>query len=315
MPWKRTFGFMTRFAGILIATLLCAARSQDHFVFAVCGDHFEDPPAGMVEGIVSAKPAFVVSTGDLVFRSNPRDFARLKRVFLDPLAKAGAEFYPCLGNHDFPIDRWPTLWGPEKGRNYYSFDRGNGHFVVLDCNRAQAPDGRKYKDGSEESFIRKQSKEFHRGSEQYAWLIKDLEKTRKKHLFAFIHHAVFSFGGHSGEPSIQEELGPVFEKYRFTAVFSGHSHGYERFKPIRIDVRAGTPQASIDEKKGVTYIVTASGSSRKNLYDIKANPLHAVFKKAPNYVVLRVDGAVVGGKTYEPGVEKPIDTFMLKSRR
>ena len=65
----------------------------------------------------------------------------------------------------------------------------------------------------------------------------------------------------------------------------------------------------------MTYIVTASGSSRKNLYDIKANPLHAMFKKAANYVVLRVDGSVVEGKAYEPGVEKPIDTFTLKSRR
>ena len=126
---------------------------------------------------------------------------------------------------------------------------------------------------------------------------------------------VFSFGGHDGNPSIQKALGPLFEKHRFSVVFTGHSHGYERFKPIRIDLTSGAPKAVVDEKQGVVYVVTASGSARGNLYDIRPSPLHASAKKAPNFVVVRVSGDVVRAETIEPGRRAPIDTFEVKSRR
>lgn len=292
-----------------------SVAAQDDFTFVAAGDHFDDPPPGMVDGILAAKPAFVVSTGDLVGGSDPRDFARLKRLLLDPLQRLGAEFWPCLGNHDFPIDRWPELWGPEKGRPYYSFDHGNAHIVVLDCNKAQAPAGRKFPEGSEESHIQRQGSDFEEGSAQHRWLVTDLEKTLKKHVFAFLHHPVLSFGGHDGNPSIQKALGPLFEKHRVGLVFTGHSHGYERFKPVRIDLASGAPRAVVDEKEGVTYVVTASGSARRNLYDIRPSPLHALAKKAPNFVVVRVSGDVVRAETIEPGRREPIDVFEVKSRR
>jgi hypothetical protein len=214
-----------------LALLVAPAQAVDpeKFTFVAAGDHFEEPPAGMVEGIAAARPAFVVSAGDLVFRSDPKDFAR--------------------------------------------------------------------------------------GSEQHRWLVADLEKTKKKHLFAFVHHPLLSFGGHLGEPAIQREIAPLFEKHRFTAVFTGHSHGYERFKPVRFDLSGAEPRAVEDGKDGVTYVVTASGSARGNLYDIRPHALHASQKKAANYVVLRVDGETVRAETYEPGRAEPFDRFELKSRR
>ena len=305
-------------AAVLIASWAVPAPGVEgeSFTFVVSGDHFADPPKGMIDEIVSLRPDLVLSTGDLIFRSKPEAFADFKRVILDPLTAVGAEYYPCLGNHDFPIDNWRTFWGKEKGANYYSFEYGNSYFVVLDGNKVQARTDSVYEDGSEEFDILRQSADFHRGSEQHNWLIEDLEKTDKKHLFAFMNHCVFSFGGHEGSELIQRELAPVFEKYRFTAVFSGHSHGYERFKPIRVDLASSAePRAAIDEEEGITYVVTASGMSRGNLYDIRPSPLHAAFEKAANYVVVAVHGDRVGVEVFEPRQKDLIDSFELKSRR
>ncbi|MCJ7796556.1 MAG: metallophosphoesterase, partial [Thermoleophilia bacterium] len=237
----------------------------------------------------------------------------------DPFAAVGARFCPVAGNHDFPVQpHWFEFWAPPADKLYYSFDYGNSHFIVLDTNKAILSEGDKTEDqkcepGSEHEAIQTQAASYRPGSAQYEWLAKDLATTKKAQVFVFFHSPAFSYSGHDGDPGIQRWLCPLFEQYKVTAVFSGHSHSYERFVPLRVDVSSGKPVAVPDEKNGVVYIVTAGGGMP--LYDITPNPTHAATAKAFHFIRVDVDGEIVKCTVIEAKTGKVLDSFELKSRR
>jgi hypothetical protein len=289
------------------------------FTWIAVADHEDEPVEGLVDRLVAIRPVFVVGVGDIVFESKPESFKTLKKVMLDPLADVGVRYYPVAGNHDFPVQpHWFEFWAPPANKLYYSFDYGNSHFVILDVNRAYLSEGQKredakYEPGSEESAIQTQSQSFQPGSAQYEWLRKDLAGTNKKHIFVFFHEPAFSYGGHDGSPAIQKVLCPLLEQYKVTAAFSGHSHGYERFVPLRVDLSSGNPVAVRDDQNGVVYVVAAGGY--RSLYDITPNPNHAVAVKAHNFARVDVRGDTARVTVIEPETGKVLDSFELKSRR
>lgn len=298
------------------------AASRDKaasYTWIAVADHFEEPAPGLVARMVAAKPSLVVGIGDLVFRSEPKDFATFRKVILDPLRAAGARFYPVAGNHDFPVEpHWREFWEPPANALHYSFDYANAHFVILDTNRAFLSEGggsedREFAPDSEEYAIQTQAESFLPGSAQYEWLRRDLASTKQTHIFVFFHQPAFSFGGHEGSPAIQRALCPLFEKHRVTAVFMGHSHGYERFVPLRVDPSSGSPVAVPDARNGVTYIVTAGGG--KPIYDIARNALHAATAQAFHFVRIDVSGRTARCTVIEAGTGKVLDSFELVSRR
>ncbi len=170
------------------------ANTDGVLTFAVTSDHMEDLPKNIIKGLVDAKPKFVVLNGDIVFNGREADFRKLTRVFLEPLKQAGIDWYPVIGNHDFPVEpNWKKFWGQDKGRPYYSFDSGPAHLVILDSNKL-VYGGRTYKEGTELAYLVEQSKDLAKGSEQYNWLAGDLDKTRQKFIFVFHHEPAVSFG-------------------------------------------------------------------------------------------------------------------------
>jgi hypothetical protein len=289
------------------------------FTWIVVGDQLDEPVEGLVDSMVAVHPAFVVSVGDVVFESRLDSFQTVKKLILDPLAAIGARFYPVIGNHDFPLDdRWVIFWPPPTNRHYYSFDYGNSHFTILDTNQAFLSEGGKDKNpehqpDEEERAMRTQAESFQPGSAQYEWLVKDLAETKKTQIFVFFHEPAFSYGGHEGSPDIQRILCPIFERYKVTAAFSGHSHGYERFVPLRVDLSSGEPVPVPDEKNGVVYVVAAGGYG--SLYDIARQPIHAAVAKANHFVRIDVRGDTAHCTVIEPKSAAVIDSFELTSRR
>ena len=193
-------------------------------------DHLDKPADGLIEDIVKVKPVLVVDVGDVVGGSKPEEFQIVKRLVIDPFAAVGARFCPVAGNHDFPVQpHWFEFWAPPADKLYYSFDYGNSHFIVLDTNKAILSEGDKTEDqkcepGSEHEAIQTQAASYRPGSAQYEWLAKDLATTKKAQVFVFFHSPAFSYSGHDSDPGIQRWLCPLFEQYKVTAVFSGHSH-------------------------------------------------------------------------------------------
>ena len=282
------------------------------FTWIAVADHFDEPAAGLVKRMLDAKPSFVVGVGDIIYESRPRDHRALKRLLLDPLKGIGSKFYPVVGNHDFPVKpNWFELWEPPGNQLYYSFDHGNSHFIVLDTNRAEAPDGKTFPEGSERDHMQKQGADYRPGSKQHSWLKKDLEQTKKTHVFVFFHVPAVSFGGHWGKPEIQQALCPLFEEHNVTAVFQSHSHGYERFVPLRLDRASGKPVR--DEAEGVTYVVTGGGGMK--LADIRKHETHAAASKEFHFVRIAVNGDEAECAAIRASDGKVLDSFELKSRR
>ncbi len=306
-------------AGLLLASTGQAAPAAEApsggLTFLVASDHFEDVPPGFVPAMVDLKPAFVVGVGDLVMRSQERDFRVFEKVVLAPLKGVGADYFPVLGNHDFPNENWKKLWGNEKGRPYYSFDRGDCHFVILDLNKAMAPDGKTFAPGSEQEAIQKFGENFKAGSAQHSWLQRDLAQTNKRHIFVFAHIPAFTFGDKTPAVEIQREISPLCEKHKVSVFFTAHDHSYQRFVPLRVDLSGGKPRPVPDDENGVVYVVSAVGDKRGNIYKVKRNPLHAACASVSNFLRVEVKGDTAEIAAIEVPSRREIDRFVVRSRR
>ena len=149
--------------------------------------------------------AFVLNSGDLV--NDASDLVNWDRYFAaGSTMMAGLPVYPARGNHD---DNAPNYFAAYGVPDYYSFDYGDGHFVVLDSNDWAWP-----------NF-----------PTQSTWLAADLQATEKPFRFVSFHYPPYSsdakhFGGWE---NIRTEWEDEFIANGVLAVFNGHVHAYERF--------------------------------------------------------------------------------------
>jgi hypothetical protein len=150
---------------------------------------------------------FVTMDGDNIYGGHsPRDF-RLK--FEDPykpLLDEGVKFYASLGNHDDPqieINYKPYNMG---GNRYYTFDKKNIDFFVLDSN--------------------------YMTPQQLSWLQGKLKGSNAKWKIAYFHHPLYTCAKfHGPDIDLRNQLMPLFTQYGVNAVWYGHEHVYERLKP------------------------------------------------------------------------------------
>jgi hypothetical protein len=105
---------------------------------------------------------------------------------------------------------------------YYSFDQGNVHFVILDSQLSA-------RDEQQRSAMR-------------SWLIDDLSAHNQDWTIVTFHHPPYSKGtGHDSDvpedkldgvdlpqKDMREEFVEVFDSYGVDLVYNGHSHSYER---------------------------------------------------------------------------------------
>jgi hypothetical protein len=77
---------------------------------------------------------FAIMLGDNIYGSErPQDYRRKFEEPYKPLLDAGVKFYASLGNHDDQNQRFYKLFNME-GQRYYTHDKGNIRFFVLDSN-------------------------------------------------------------------------------------------------------------------------------------------------------------------------------------
>ncbi len=139
-----------------------------------------------------------------------------------------ASVWPTLGNHDghsassasqsgpyydiFTLPKNAEAGGLASGTEaYYSFDRSNIHFIVLD-----SYDTNRSVNGS-----------------MLTWLENDLATSQQDWLIAFWHHPPYTKGSHNSDTDgslidMRENALPLLESYGVDLVLSGHSHSYER---------------------------------------------------------------------------------------
>ena len=126
---------------------------------------------------------------------------------------SGPKYHVC-GNHDiddeFTWEETMAFWGQEK--QYFSFDRGSYHFVVLDANEKRGNAAPGYP-----RYI---------GNAQAKWLQEDLAATRLN-TFVFSHQSLENSEGVENREEIRailEQANQRSDSAKVVACFSGHHH-------------------------------------------------------------------------------------------
>ena len=205
---------------------------------------------------------------------------------------------PVMGNHETYTSDWkvrmPLAYlhyfqlpeeAPEKYRNqFYSFDYGDVHFVVL-------------------NNLMREMEQFQPDmlQEQLAWFRADMEKTKKKWKIVLMHKDVLRYGFLTRktprEEGISEEgniFMPLFDQYGVDVVLTAHLHTYRNRGRIYNFARSD---------KGPLYILTGvAGDVRyPNLW--KRHSLDVALAPQPetnNYMVMEADSSSLKFSCYLP---------------
>lgn len=177
-----------------------------------------------IEDMNRERVDFIVQLGDFCYPlENNRYFVNTWNQFQGPR-------YHVLGNHDMDGCNKQTVmdfWGMEN--NYYSFDSGDYHFVVLDGNHLYL-NGR-YEDYAFGNYHSKPDAVNNLTPQQLEWLEQDLRKT-DRHTIIFSHQNLESpynddnVGVHNSE-QLQAILRTANEQAGFRKVIAcmnGHNH-------------------------------------------------------------------------------------------
>ncbi len=246
------------------------------FHFIAYGDaRFHDPTdteaanplvrQALVKAIAQTNPAFVVFTGDMVYKGYDKDDWRIWDTETAIWQQEKIPVFPALGNHDLHGDqkialanyfqRFPDL----KNNRYYSLRAANTLLLALDSSQDETTGA------------------------QGQWLAHELDSVPGDLDFVFVvlHHPPYTSssskllgGGHSARTP-EQNLAKMLEARQQNMrariiVFSGHVHNYERH-----------------EHGGVTYFVT--GGAGAHAYPIERTKDDPFQSKEINYHYLQVE--------------------------
>jgi hypothetical protein len=202
-------------------------------------------------------PDFVLQSGDMV--ENGTDNS-LWPIFFDIEKELlrHTVFFPALGNHERNTHDFSEFF---QVAPYYSFNWGNGHFIVLNSDIGNAaPTARQ-----RETYW----------AEQVRWLEEDLQNSQSAdYRFIIAHHPPFTaVTSRQGNNPHMTALVPMFEKYHVSAAFFGHDHNYQHYL-----------------KNGIPYLVSGGGGAP--LYDVDKPPADITQKvvKIENFLMVSVQG-------------------------
>ena len=150
---------------------------------------------------------FVTMDGDNIYGGHsPRDFRRKFEEPYKPLLDEGVKFYASLGNHDDPQIEINYKPYNMNGDRYYTFDKKNVEFFVLDSN--------------------------YMTPQQLSWLEDKLKNSSARWKIAYFHHPLYTCAKfHGPDIDLRNQLMPLFTRYGVNVVWSGHEHVYEHLKP------------------------------------------------------------------------------------
>jgi predicted phosphodiesterase len=229
----------------------------DEVTFAVYGDCRTYPSRHrkIVEQIIKKKVDFVVISGDLV--TNGGIYPQWKQQFFQPL-KGLAEsvpIYTVKGNHDLSRQNYfEKLLVPSGQTANFSFDYGPVHYFCAD------------------NYVKTEA-------QILSLIAADISASTSTWKFVSYHEPTINFGGHWSDWAYPDALS-AFAKAGADFVITGHSHQYERFRPI-------APPPGMDGSY-VTYITSAGGGAP--MYDVESTNLHAKAKQIHHFCLFHIKG-------------------------
>jgi hypothetical protein len=227
-----------------------AGRGDSEFSFFVTGDIGE--PGGYqgttADRVLATTPRAEIGLicGDVVLPDgDSRDYDdNIMRPWAAMMRSVA--IWPALGNHDWHVDpdaHFREEWYLPNNEHYYSFDRGNAHFIALDtC------------DG-----------DIYDRSNQIAWLRADLEAHRDAQwTFVFYHHPGYTCTYKGYNHAVIDNFHPLFDEFAVDVVFMGHAHTYERLYPMRGAMPFNQDQdPDYTDPSGTLYVTSGCGGKYK----------------------------------------------------
>jgi len=235
-------------------------------IFAVIGDtgSGDEAQLAVAQQMVKQRQSkpfdFVIMLGDNIYEKGEAE--KIGTHFEQPykeLLDDGVKFYATLGNHDI-------IKGLEFQTNYKNFNMGGRRYYNF-TKDARESDGHLLEFFALDTNLMDET--------QLKWLDDRLKDSKAKWKVAFCHHSIYSSARmHRPYVGLRQSLEPLYVKYGVNAVFSGHSHCYERVKP----------------QKGVHYFTEgASGEIKKRTLD-RRSPLFAVGEDMVNsFLIVQVN--------------------------
>ena len=265
--------------------------------------------ANLVQTAGKANPdaAFFVNMGDLV--DNGEDHTQWRAWFdsvnglIDRIPVV-----PLLGNHETYDLNWkvrmplaylnlfslPANGSQERKNQYYSYDYGDVHFVVLNTQMAEME---QFQPGLLET--------------QIEWFKNDISKTNKKWKVVLMHKDVLTYAfknrtdRQEGISDIGQAFMPLFDQYGVDAVLTAHLHTYRNRGHIQNFGR---------DARGPLYILTGvAGNVRyPELWaDHSLDMTVAPQPETDNYMTLEVSGNTLRLAAFLPD-GKQIDKVEIK---
>jgi predicted phosphodiesterase len=230
----------------------------DEVRFIVYGDSRTGPSnhRRLVKQMKKHKVDFVVHCGDLVTKGNK--YEQWGPQFFGPL-RGLAETVPVYiakGNHEGDSGNYEKLLVPKGRKNSFGFDYGPVHYFCAD----NVTEGLK-------------------DDVQLNLIIADAVASDAQWKFVSYHVPSVNFGGHWSAWGYPEAL-PGLSEAGIDFVVAGHSHMYERFRPV------APPDGS--DGSYVTYIT--SGGGGVYMHGIAPNIYHAVTKKKHHFCLFDIKG-------------------------
>lgn len=252
-------------------------RSPAETRFIVYGDSRSNPDihAQVARRFLSHRPDFILHTGDLVARG--RDYSLWSREFFDPLKGIidHVPVLPAIGNHEDDGANYLNYFHLPPPERWYSFDLGPVHVLALDYHYEKP------------------------SHEQFAFAQQDLRASRAPWKIVFLHIPMFNIGGHASSWGHDAYL-PLFHETRVDLVIAGHSHLYERFRPI-----APRTQPSAWP---IAYVTSGGGGA--GLHPSYDHPALACRATTNHFIVFDATSKRLRGRTYLTS-GKVLDEFSL----
>lgn len=152
-------------------------------------------------------PDFVLHSGDLVMAG--KDYALWSTEFFEPLAGTAdrVPILPVPGNHEDDLKNFFSYFPTRGGQRWYSFDAGPVHVLALDYHYEGAT------------------------NKQFEFAREDLRRSTAPWKVVFVHYPVFNYGHHNSGWGHGSYL-PLFHETKVDLVLAGHTHLYERIRPV-----------------------------------------------------------------------------------
>ncbi|PYM09804.1 MAG: hypothetical protein DME18_17415, partial [Verrucomicrobia bacterium] len=250
----------------------------DRVRFIAYGDTRTNPGthAAVAGNFKRHAPDFILHAGDLVAAGKRYDL--WAKEFFGPLAEVIDEIpiLPAIGNHEqdgINYLNYVHLPGKEL---WYAYDAGPVHVLSLDFRSEKETD------------------------EQFAFARRDLLSATAPWKVVFLHYPVFNIGGHGTGWGHATYL-PLFHQAKVDLVLAGHSHIYERFRPIA--------NVTGPDTWPITHITTGGGGAP--LYTVYSHPALETQASTNHFVLIEATPTRLSGRALTTN-ETVIDTFELK---